>query len=377
MINPERYFNSLQASGINFFAGVPDSLLKEFCACVSEKSKPNMHHITANEGTAIGLGIGYYLGTGDVPMIYLQNSGLGNLINPILSLASNEVYAIPLVIIVGWRGQPGIKDEPQHIHQGSVMIESLAAMRLPYIILDKDENEALAQTRNMINLAKDRMSPVFIIVRKNSFEPFPVVRKPSVMTLSREDAIISVAKCIPNESLVVCTTGMSSRELFEFRIKNSQGHHRDFLTVGGMGHASLIALGLSKGQPSRQIYCFDGDGAALMHMGSLTTIGQSEETNLTHIIFNNGVHDSVGGQPTVGFGINFCDIASACGYKSVTKIKSIKSIASAIDLTVNNPGPHFIEVQVRPGNRSDIGRPTTSPQQNKNALMQYLGVGGF
>tara|TARA_B100000787_G_C16191581_1_gene297866 strand:+ start:369 stop:1493 length:1125 start_codon:yes stop_codon:yes gene_type:complete len=374
MIKPANYLDSLKESGVSFFAGVPDSLLKEFCACVSQTCDQDSHLITANEGAAIGLGIGYYLGTGHVPMIYLQNSGLGNIINPVLSLASERVYGIPMLIMVGWRGEPGVKDEPQHVHQGKVMIDSLEGMDLPYFILSRVEKDALEQTKDALDLAVEKMSPVVIVVRKDSFEKFPTERPQCNLTLSREDAVIAAAGALRDESVVVCTTGMPSRELFEFRANNNQGHHRDFLTVGGMGHASQIALGLCKAQPERPTYCFDGDGAALMHMGSLAIIGQSSAVNLVHIVFNNGVHDSVGGQPTVGFGVNFCEIASACGYVSATRVNSREEIIRALVYATKHAGPHFIDIHVRPGNRSDIGRPTTTPAQNKNAIMQYLGA---
>ncbi len=372
MIKPVNYLDSLNASGVNFFAGVPDSLLKEFCACVSEKYDQDMHLITANEGAAIGLGIGYFLGTGLVPMIYLQNSGLGNIINPVLSLASEQVYGIPMLIMVGWRGEPGVEDEPQHVHQGRVMIDSLEGMDLPYVVLPLDEKKAIEQTQNALAMAREKMSPVVIVVRKNSFENFPVQRPLCDLELSREDAVIAVAEMLPEDGVVVCTTGMPSRELFEFRANNNQGHHRDFLTVGGMGHASQIALGLCKAQPERPTYCFDGDGAALMHMGSLAIIGQSSAANLIHIVFNNGVHDSVGGQPTVGFDVDFCGIASACGYASAIEVDSLKDIIKALAYASVHAGPHFIDIHVRPGNRPGIGRPTTTPAQNKKAIMQYL-----
>jgi phosphonopyruvate decarboxylase len=372
MISPTNYLDSLNALGVNFFAGVPDSLLKEFCAAVSTKYDQDMHLITANEGAAIGLGIGYFLGSGNVPMIYLQNSGLGNIINPVLSLASEQVYGIPILIMVGWRGEPGVKDEPQHVHQGRVMIDSLDAMGLPHVILSLDEKEAIEQTKNALTLAREKMSPVVIIVRKSSFEKFPLQRPWCDLDLSREDAVIAVAEMLPEDSVVVSTTGMPSRELFEFRANTKQGHHRDFLTVGGMGHASQIALGLCKAQPKRPTYCFDGDGAVIMHMGSLALIGQSAAVNLIHIVFNNGVHDSVGGQPTVGFAVSFCGIAKACGYVSAVEVKSREDIIKALANAGEHGGPHFIDIHVRPGNRSDIGRPTTTPEQNKTAIMQYL-----
>jgi phosphonopyruvate decarboxylase len=372
VIKPENYLNSLNSLGVSFFAGVPDSLLKEFCACVTDKYNEDNHLITANEGSAIGLGIGYYLGSENIPMIYLQNSGLGNIINPVLSLASKEVYGIPMLIMIGWRGEPGVKDEPQHVHQGKVMIDSLEAMDLPFFVLSSSETEAINQTKTALITAEKNKTPVVLVVKKNTFEKYNKEQLSCELELSREDAVVASAKMLPSNSVVVSTTGMPSRELFEYRANNNKGHHKDFLTVGGMGHASQIALGLCKSQPDRLTYCFDGDGAVLMHMGSLAIIGQSSAANLIHIVLNNGVHDSVGGQPTVGFDINFCDIANACGYKSTTVAKTKKDIIKALSDVRSHDGPHFIEIHVRPGNRKDIGRPTTSPNQNKLAIMDYL-----
>lgn len=372
MINPVSLFNHIKSLGINFFAGVPDSLLKSFCAVITEKCDENNHFITANEGSAVGLGIGYYLGTQNIPLIYLQNSGLGNTINPLLSLASKEVYGIPMLIMIGWRGEPGTKDEPQHVHQGRVMIDSLKSMELPYIILSEDEKSAFNQVEKAQQTSKEKNTPVVLIIRKNTFEKFTYKNPISDYELGREEAIIAVTKATKDKSAIVCTTGMPSRELFEFRAVNNYRHHRDFLTVGGMGHASQIALGIAVSQPNRKIYCFDGDGASLMHMGSIAIIGQSEARNLVHIVFNNGVHDSVGGQPTVGFDINFCDIAKACGYKTISSISNEKDINQTMLKTNTDDGPHFIEIKIKPGNRSNIGRPTTSPEDNKKAFVEHL-----
>jgi phosphonopyruvate decarboxylase len=274
--------------------------------------------------------------------------------------------------MIGWRGEPGVKDEPQHVHQGKVMLQSLESMDLPYIVLSDNEDEALTQTENAIQIAREKNSPVFIAVRKNSFKKFQQEIPPSNLDMSREDAVIGVASMLPDNARVVCTTGMPSRELFEYRAKNNLGHQKDFLTVGGMGHASQIALGLSKSQPNRPIYCFDGDGAALMHMGSMAIIGQSRSHNLIHIVFNNGAHASVGGQPTVGHDINFCDVAKACGYAKQIKIDSKTQLDDIFKNIHLDKGPHFIEICIRPGNKKDIGRPTSSPQENKHAIMQSL-----
>ena len=372
MIDPNTYLDSLLKNNITFFAGVPDSLLKQFCACVTDKCHKDDHTITANEGGAIGLAIGYHLGSGKIPMVYLQNSGLGNIINPLISLASKEVYGIPMIIIIGWRGEPGIEDEPQHTHQGRVMMDTLKSMEIPTYILDTNEESAIKQTSSAINEAYTKNTPVVIAVRKNTFDKYNSTKEEIDLPLSREDAIITSTQELPKNAVVVCTTGMPSRELFEYRAMNNQGHHKDFLTVGGMGHASQIALGIAKTQKDSMIYCFDGDGAALMHMGSLAIVGQSSASNLIHVLFNNGVHDSVGGQPTVGFEVDFCQIAKSCGYMSSTKVRTFTEIIESFNLLKEKPGPHFIEILVRPGNREDIGRPTSSPLDNKKLIMEFL-----
>ncbi len=372
MIDPKNYLSSLKENNIDFYTGVPDSLLKQFCACVTDELGSENHIIAANEGGAVGLAIGHHLGTGKVPMVYLQNSGLGNIINPLISLASKEVYGIPMLIMIGWRGEPGVKDEPQHIHQGRVMNASLDSMEIPKYVLDFDENIAIEQSNEAIQLAIKKSTPVAIIVRKNTFNKYNLQKKEVDLPLSREEAIVASTNSISNDDVIVGTTGMPSRELFEHRSKNNLGHHRDFLTVGGMGHASQIALGIAKTKKNKTIYCFDGDGAILMHMGSLGIIGQSKTKNFVHILFNNGVHDSVGGQPTVGFDLDFCKIALSCGYSSSKRIIKLDDIEASINSLKNNDGPHFIEIQVRPGNRADIGRPTSTPTENKDAIMEFL-----
>lgn len=372
MIDPKVYLSELQKLGVNTFAGVPDSLLKDFCACITEKVLPGNHLITSNEGAAVAYGIGNYIATGNVPLVYLQNSGLGNIVNPLLSLASREVYGIPMIILVGWRGEVGIKDEPQHVHQGRVMIDSISAMDIPYIVLDNDEHTAIKQTGQALTDALENNTPVIIAVRKNSFLKYSKKKSISNLTLSREEAISEVIEFFPNRSVIISTTGMPSRELFELRENNKSSHEKDFLTVGGMGHASKIALGIAKARNDLPVFCIDGDGAALMHMGSMAIIGQSQAKNYVHIILNNGVHDSVGGQPTVGFDIKFCDIAKACGYNSAQTVLELNKIKDCFQNIKNTPGPHLIEVLVKPGNRENLGRPTTTPEFNKKALMEYI-----
>jgi len=375
VLTPSDYLRVLTDAGVTFFTGVPDSLLKEFCACVTTTLKPEDHLIAANEGASVGLAIGHYLGTGSLPLVYLQNSGLGNTVNPLMSLASPAVYGTPMLLMLGWRGEPGKKDEPQHVHQGRVMIKLLEDMDLPVVVLSDDILEAEVQTKAAAQKAHDISGPVALVVKKNTFDKYSAPKAEADLPMGREEAIIAAAEVLEDNAAVICTTGMPSRELFEFRARNEAGHHRDFLTVGGMGHASQIALGLAMAQPARPVYCFDGDGAALMHMGSMAITGQSKAKNFIHLVFNNGVHGSVGGQPTVGFNIDMPQIATACGYVTAKRVTTKEDLQKSIISSKLTDGVTFIEVRVRPGNRADIGRPTSTPAENKMAMMKFLNVG--
>lgn len=373
MLKPETFLSSLTDAGVSFFAGIPDSLLKQICACITEKLPVQDHIIASNEGAAVGLAIGHHIATGNVPLIYMQNSGLGNIVNPIMSLASNEVYAIPMLVMIGWRGEPGVKDEPQHVHQGRVTPATLDAMEMPYVVLSDDDAEARKQVIDAVEQARAGSMPVALLVRKGTFDTYSATRPAMLdLTLEREQAIIQAASATQENAAIVCTTGMPSRELFEYRARAGGKHETDFLTVGGMGHASQIAMGIALKKPNRPIYCFDGDGASLMHMGSMAIVGNSGLSNFVHIVFNNGAHESVGGQPTVGFNINLTQIASACGYVSAVSVDTADAVGSAIAAAQSADGPAFIEIRVLPGHRADIGRPTTTPQQNKTALMGFL-----
>lgn len=372
MIDPEEYLDVFTSSGISFFTGVPDSLLKGFCECVTQTVSSDYHNIAANEGAAISLAMGYHLGTGEVPLVYMQNSGLGNATNPLLSLTSKDVYSIPMLLLIGWRGEPGIKDEPQHSHQGRSMLDLLQAMDIPFSILSNDEKRAKKQTREAITKAKQNNCPHALIARKGLFKAYSSKLVLSDLQLTREAAIIKAVSLLESDAAVIATTGMASRELFEYRAANFHGHQRDFLTVGGMGHASQIALGLAVAQPNRKVYCFDGDGAAIMHLGALGINGTSGCRNFVHIMLNNGAHASVGGQPTIGFKINFCAIADACGYRRTFTACNSDEIKTTLSEIKKENGPLFLEIRTSPENRQDIGRPTSSPIENKTDFMKFL-----
>lgn len=374
MISPEFFVETLGKHGIDFFAGVPDSLLKNICAYIADHFDSSHNIITANEGAAIGLAAGYHLATGKAGVVYMQNSGEGNTINPLASLADKEVYNIPVLLIIGWRGRPGVHDEPQHVKQGKVTTGLLDVMGITYEVLSKEENQAAAQIAKAADALK-RNEVYALVVEKDTFSEYKLQNiEVNDLTMTREEAIQTVAKTLAPTDVIVSTTGMISRELFEARAAWGQGHEKDFLTVGSMGHASQIALGIALNKKDRKVWCFDGDGATIMHMGSMAIVASKKPANYIHVVFNNGAHDSVGGQPTVGLKINLPAVAKAVGYTSVYSVSTIEQLKSQLSILSSqlNDGPVFLEVKVKKGNRKDLGRPTTTPIENKQAFMNNL-----
>ena len=373
MIDPKFFIDTLGSYGIDFFAGVPDSLLKNICAYISDNLDERHNIIAANEGGAVGLAAGHYLATGKIGCVYMQNSGEGNVINPMASLTDKDVYNIPVLLLIGWRGRPGVHDEPQHVKQGKVTLALLDTMGIAHAILSKDEAEAGRQIAEAVARMKATNEVYALVIEKDTFDTYALQKvRQNNLTLGREEAIQCVAASLDEKDAIVSTTGMISRELFEYRTGKGEGHERDFLTVGSMGHASQIALGIALEKPDRRIWCFDGDGAAIMHMGGMAIVAEKAPANFIHVVFNNGAHDSVGGQPTVGLDIDLCAIAKAVGYKAAFSTDNKEDLAVILREAKNLDGPLFIQVCVKKGNRKDLGRPTTTPIQNKDALMAFL-----
>ena len=372
MIRPEFFIERLRDNGIDCFAGVPDSLLKNMCAYITDHFDAAHNIITANEGAAVGLAAGHYLATGQPACVYMQNSGEGNIINPIASLTDPEVYSIPVLLLIGWRGRPGVHDEPQHVKQGKVTTGLLNVMGINYEVLAKEEDKAEKQIAKAIKALQDK-NAFALVIEKDTFDEYKLQNvEVNDLTMSREEAIQTVATALGETDCIVSTTGMISRELFEYRAAMNQGHERDFLTVGSMGHASQIALGIALAQPGRQVWCFDGDGAAIMHMGSIAIVANKAPKNYIHVVFNNGAHDSVGGQPTVGLNMDLPGVAKAVGYKNTYSVDNKDELVGVLNEVKRQEGPVLIEVKVKKGNRKDLGRPTTTPIQNKEALMNFL-----
>lgn len=379
MISPKFFYDTLASKGIDFYAGVPDSLLKNLCAYITDHADAKHNIIAANEGGAMGLAAGHYLATGQIPVVYMQNSGEGNIINPLASLTDKEVYNIPVLLVIGWRGKPGVHDEPQHVKQGKVTTGLLNVMGIDYTVLSKEEDKAEKQIEKAVTYMQQTKECYALVIEKDTFEEYKLSSSVSTLqaslSLSREEAIQTVAAALGEKDVIVSTTGMISRELFEYRAAKNQGHERDFLTVGSMGHASQIALGIALEKPDRRVWCFDGDGASIMHMGSMAIVGSKAPKNYVHVVFNNGAHDSVGGQPTVGLSIDLTAIAKAVGYKHVYSVdnkEELERLLASCILPLTPEGAAFIEVKVKKGNRKDLGRPTTTPIQNKEALMGFL-----
>lgn len=371
MIRPQFFYDTLAGYGLDFYAGIPDSLLKNLCAYITDHADASHHIIAANEGGAMGLAAGHYLATSQIPVVYMQNSGEGNIINPLASLTDPDVYNIPVLLVIGWRGKPGVHDEPQHVKQGKVTTGLLNVMGIDYTVLSKDEDKAAAQIQKAINYMQATKQCYALVIKKDTFDAYTLqMVEKNDLTLSREDAIQIVASALGKKDVIVSTTGMISRELFEYRTAKNEGHERDFLTVGSMGHASQIALGIALEKQNRRVWCFDGDGATIMHMGSMAIVAQKAPRNYIHVVFNNGAHDSVGGQPTVGLNINLPAIAKAVGYKSVFSVSTKEELEKS--LSHLGEAPVFLEIKVKKGNRKDLGRPTTTPIQNKEALMHFL-----
>lgn len=357
----------------DFYTGVPDSQLKSLCDCLMDTYGISQKHIiAANEGNCTALAAGYYLSTGKVPVVYMQNSGIGNIVNPVASLLNDEVYGIPCIFIVGWRGEPGVHDEPQHIFQGQITIDLLENIGIHTFVIDKDTTEQQIR-EEMENNKKylDNGKSVAFVVKKGSISYDQKVTYSNDEKLCREDVIAEIVK-YTKEDIIVSTTGKASRELFEIREANKQSHKYDFLTVGSMGHSSSIAMGIAMQKPNSKIWCIDGDGAVLMHMGSMALMGSNKLPNMVHIIINNAAHETVGGMPTVSSNIDFIKIAEGCGYPNCVSVSDMESLDKALEKAKSANELTLIEIKCAIGSRADLGRPTTTAKENKENFMAYL-----
>lgn len=360
--------------GADFYTGVPDSQLKALCNYLMNTYgiDKNHHIIAANEGNCTAIAAGYHLATGKVPVVYMQNSGEGNIINPVASLLNDKVYAIPTIFVIGWRGEPGVHDEPQHIYQGEVTIKLLDDMGINSYVIDKEtsidelENK-MKEFSKILETGKD----VAFVIKKGALEYDEKVKYENDNEMKREDIIEHIVK-YSQEDPIVSTTGKASRELFEIRERNHQEHKYDFLTVGSMGHASSIALGVAINKPDKKIWCIDGDGAVLMHMGAMAVLAATCPNNLVHIVINNGAHETVGGMPTVASQIDLCGVAKSCGYKKVLCASSFEELDKVLEDAKTSNELVFLEIKSSIGARDDLGRPTTTAKENKERFTKFI-----
>ncbi|MCD7892804.1 MAG: phosphonopyruvate decarboxylase [Erysipelotrichaceae bacterium] len=366
--------NFVKILNSDFYTGVPDSQLKALCNyLMNTYGIDSKHHvIAANEGNSTALAAGYHLATGKIPVVYMQNSGEGNIINPVASLLNDKVYAIPVIFVIGWRGQPGVHDEPQHIYQGEVTIQLLKDMDIESFVVTKDTTEEELQSimneyQEILKTGKD----VAFVICKGALSYDEKIEYTNSYEMKREDVIKHIIK-VTGDDPIISTTGKASRELFEARVSNNQSHKYDFLTVGSMGHSSSIALGVAINKPDKKIWCIDGDGAVLMHMGSMAVIGNNKPDNLVHLVINNEAHETVGGMPTVAGNINIVEIAKACGYSNAVSVENFNDLDKELLNAKESNELYFIEVKCSIGSREDLGRPTTTSLENKENFMRYL-----
>ncbi len=360
MINPAVFLDWLVEADVTHFAGVPDSLLKSLALTIDSHPRVNHHVISANEGAAVGFAVGVYLESSKPAAVYMQNSGLGNAVNPLTALAHREVYGTPMVVIIGWRGEPGKPDEPQHMVQGRITRELLDIVDIPFVVLDSDETVAQEQIHGLIQSMEMSPGPVAIVVPAGTFDKGAATSPtPGELSMTREEALTEVVSAIPPGDRVIATTGMLGRELWEIRQNSGQSPENDFLVVGGMGHASAIAHGVAVANPDTTVWCLDGDGSLLMHLGSLAVIGNSQPPNLRHVLFNNYSHDSVGGQETSAVSVDFEGLCQAVQYVWAGSTSELNEVSGLIRHLSNTSGPALVELRVKKGARSDLGRPPT------------------
>lgn len=370
MIDTKSFYDCLIDNKIDFFAGVPDSLLSNFCACVKEITPAEKNVITANEGNAVAMCAGYHMSTGRIGLVYMQNSGEGNAVNPLVSLADEDVYSIPMLLVIGWRGEPGKHDEPQHVKQGKITLSLLDTMGIAYEVLDDVNYEK--QLKTAIEYMNKNSKPYALVIRKGLFSEYKLKKEVSNYALTREDALKAIINELTQDDIIVSTTGKTSREIFEIREARHEGHSNDFLTVGSMGHTASIAYGVAIGCKN-DVWCIDGDGSFIMHMGSLGVIGQNIPSNFKYILNDNGAHESVGGQPTCAKYLDIPAILKACGFNKVLIAENEEEIVQGMKIMKGDEKVALI-LHTKQGSRDDLGRPTTTPQENKKALMKKLEV---
>lgn len=355
MINQEMFLHTLQSEGVNFFTGVPDSYLNGFCDYLLQNVALEKNVIAANEGNAIAIAAGHFLSTQEIPFVYMQNSGLGNTVNPLVSLVDERVYALPMILLIGWRGEPGTGDWAQHELQGEITLGLLELMHIPYDVLPDEDDKVTDIVKRAVSQARKNRKPYALVAPKGVMAGEKRNNKDQTYPMSREEAIELVLDHMPADTVYTATTGRATRELFFLRERRNESGKNDFLNIGSMGHASSVAFGIALAKPGRNVVCLDGDSAAMMHLGAMTMVRKYEVPNFLHIVLNNGAHESVGGQPSVGHLIDFTKIAESCGYKTVGRpVTTREELTHAIGTLLKEPSARFIDVRIHKGMRGKL-----------------------
>ncbi|MBO6266416.1 MAG: phosphonopyruvate decarboxylase [Acidaminococcaceae bacterium] len=373
MLDQEKVFNALAESGVTFFTGVPDSYLNGFCNyALAHCGDRNV--IAANEGNAIGIASGHYFASQEIPLVYMQNSGMGNTVNPLASLVDKDVYAVPMLLLIGWRGQGNTEpNHPQHKLQGEITPGLLELMHIPYTVLADGIDEFKAAVIKAVAYCKEHRQPYGLISPKGVMAGEKANNKDAVYPMSREEAIEVVLDTMPANTVYSATTGRATRELFWLRERRGESKKNDFLNVGSMGHASSVALGIAMAKPERHVVVLDGDSAAMMHMGAMTMVSKLHVPNFMHIILNNGAHESVGGQPSAGHKIDFTKIAEACGYQTVGKpVTTKKELVEAIKALKDCGRASFVDMRIHKGLSGELPALKFSHREAIDALIEDL-----
>lgn len=373
MIKCEDLYQAMQRNDLTWFSGVPDSTFKEWMSFLNENHGQGLtNRIAAIERDAVGWAAGYHAATKKIGVVYMQNSGLGNIVNPLTSLADREVYNIPILLMIGWRGEPGKHDEPQHIKMGEITMPLLDVLGIKYSILPDNIEEAEKIITSAKQYLEETKGLYALIVKKGTFEQYQRKDEKQEYEMSREEAIKTIIDTMDGREIVVSTTGKASRELFELREEKKTGHQNDFLMVGSMGLAASFGAEIALQKPERKVFIFDGDGAVIMSAGALSAIGFYSPRNLYHIIFDNESHESTGGQPTTSSAVDFEKLALANSYRGAETVKTKEDLENGLREMKKKEGPQMLTVMVKKGARKELGRPAVTPQENKKAFMNFL-----
>ena len=376
MINADDFLGPARNQGFDFYTGVPCSYLTPLINRVIN-DPANRYVGAASEGEAVGIAAGAWL-AGRKTVVMCQNSGLGNAVNPLTSL--NVPFQIPTLLVVTWRGQPGLADEPQHELMGQITPALLDTLRIPHMAFPATADEIGPAIAAMSSSLNETRLPFAFIMEKGSVhddglsEIPPTLRPAGTRTdvsvsadLPTRFAILErLLATVPENAAIVASTGKCGRELFTLADRPQHLYQ-----VGSMGCAGPMGLGVAL-NTDRPVVVLDGDGAALMKLGAFATIGAMGPDNLIHIVLDNGVHDSTGGQPTVSPSVDFAGVALSCGYTGATLSNDTDGFEKAFAAALANPGPHLIHVRIRPGSLDNLGRPTLSPREVADRFKAFL-----